>query len=142
MKIMMKVLPVVALGLFMAACGGSKNNYQRLTAHQWKLDKVEVTDSTSKIAIPASKELTIAFSDSNKMVHGMASCNGYFGPYTVDGDKLSMGNLASTMMYCPDMPFESAYHAWLGAVDSYNATENTLTLRGGNNKVTLHYIKK
>lgn len=142
MKTMIKTLPVVALALFMVACGGSKKNYENLTAHEWVLDKVEYADSASQIVIPGQKELKIMFADSNKMVYGVAPCNGFFGPFTVEGDNLSFGNLASTMAYCLDMPFESAYHGWLSTVKTYKATENTLTLRDGDNKLTLHYIKK
>lgn len=142
MKTMIKTLPVLALALFMAACGGSKKNYELLTAHEWVLDKVEFADSASQIVIPGEKDLKIMFVDSNKMVYGVAPCNGFFGRFDVDGDDITFGNLASTMMYCPEMPFESSYHAWLGTVKTYDATDNTLTLRDGDNKLTLHYITK
>lgn len=141
MKTMIKALvALAAVGL--VACGGSKKNYENLTAHEWILDKIEHTDSASQIVVPKGRELRMAFADSTKAVYGMAPCNGFFGPYTVDGDNITFGNLASTMAYCLDMPFESAYHAWLRDVATYNATENTLTLRDANNKLTLHYIKK
>ena len=141
MKTMTKVfVAIAAVGL--VACSGSKKNYANLTAHEWILDKVEHVDSASQIVIPQERELRMAFADSTQAVYGMAPCNGFFGPFTVDGDNMTIGSLATTMAYCPDMPFESAYLAWLKDVATYKATENTLTLRDANNKVTLYYIKK
>ena len=35
-------------------------------------------------------------------VAGLAACNRYFGPVSLDGDGISFGNLASTRKMCPD----------------------------------------
>ena len=35
-------------------------------------------------------------------VGGVAGCNRYFGPVTLEGDAVAFGNLASTRMMCPD----------------------------------------
>ena len=35
-------------------------------------------------------------------VGGLAGCNRYFGPVTLEGDTVSLGNLASTRKMCPD----------------------------------------
>lgn len=143
----MKTLPVVAIALFMVACGGNKKNdtknYENLTANEWILSEVVFADSASQVVIPDSVELRMAFADSNKVVYGIAPCNGFFGPFTVAGtDSLSFGNLASTMAYCLDMPFESAYLASLNTITNYAATDSTLTLMDGGNKVTLVYVVK
>ena len=46
-------------------------------------------------------ESTLAFEGLEK-VTGSAGCNRYFGPATVDGQQLQFGNLATTMMACPE----------------------------------------
>lgn len=44
---------------------------------------------------------TIEFSEPGR-VAGLAGCNRYFGPVTLNGDAISIGNLATTRMMCPD----------------------------------------
>ena len=44
--------------------------------------------------------LTIHFEDGRIAVQG--GCNNLMGPYELDGDRLTAGPLASTMMACPD----------------------------------------
>lgn len=136
MKKIAKVLPVIAAAALMVACGGSKMNYENLVSQKWVLDKVEHSDSSAQITVPAN--LTIEFSDSSR-VFGRGPCNGFFGPYTVTDDNIKFGNLASTMAYCLQMPFESSYFGWLDKVATFKATEHTLTLRDADGKISLHY---
>lgn len=140
MKKMIKTLPVFVLVLFMVACGGGKKNYKKLTANEWVLEKVEFADSVEKIVIPG--ELAITFADSNNTVYGNAPCNRFFGGFTAEEETLAFGNIASTMAYCLEMPFESAYHAWLASVKTYEVNDEKLVLRDGDNKLVLHYKKK
>ena len=46
-------------------------------------------------------ESTLAFEGEEK-VTGTGGCNRYFGPATVTGERLQFGNLATTMMACPE----------------------------------------
>ncbi|MFN8520289.1 MAG: META domain-containing protein [Chloroflexota bacterium] len=54
------------------------------------------------------------------------------GGYELDGDRLVLGHLASTMMLCVDgMETEAAYFAALGQVTGWSISGETLVLRGG-----------
>lgn len=44
---------------------------------------------------------TLEFVDPGQ-VGGLAGCNRYFGPVTVQGDAIAFGNLASTRKMCPE----------------------------------------
>lgn len=140
MKKVLRTLPLVAAALAMAACGGNNKNYEKLVAQEWVLESVDHADSANAIVVP--QNLTIQFSDSARM-YGRGPCNGFFGPYTVkENDRIEFGNIASTMAYCLEMPFESNYFNWLDEIDIYNATDNTLTLKSDGDKVVLHYKAK
>ncbi len=43
---------------------------------------------------------TITFDLQEKRVNGTTDCNGFFGGYAAEGNTLTLGPLASTMMYC------------------------------------------
>ena len=61
---------------------------------------------------------------------GSAGCNRYSGSYKLDGDKLTIGQAASTMMACADpagvMEQESAYLAALESATTYTIDGDTL----------------
>ena len=64
---------------------------------------------------------------------GNAGCNDYNGPYKVDGNKVTIGPLASTMKFCNDpagvMDQESQYLAALQSAATYLMEGNVLELR-------------
>ena len=64
---------------------------------------------------------------------GNGGCNNYSGPYTVDGDKIKIGPLASTMMACAEpegvMEQETQYLAALQLAESYQVEGGVLELR-------------
>ena len=65
-------------------------------------------------------------------VSGTAGCNHYFSSYTVNGDKVELGVIGSTEMYCMNpegvMEQEAAYLKDLGQVDSFEIYGDTLTM--------------
>lgn len=71
---------------------------------------------------------TITFDDEGK-VYGDSGCNRFTGGYTVKGDRITIGPLASTMMYCEGkMDAEQSFLFKLQAAVSYKATEKKLKL--------------
>lgn len=71
-------------------------------------------------------------------VAGSGSCNRYFGPYTLVGDKLTFGNMASTMMACPEalMEQEQRFLQALQQVQSFEFTpDGALVLRAGDETI-------
>jgi len=65
-------------------------------------------------------------------VNGNAGCNGYRGPYTVAGSRITFGSIVSTKRACLSQPLtdqETAFLAALGASTSYELVGDRLTLR-------------
>ena len=86
---------------------------------RWSLDSY-LNSQGDLVGLLPDTEITAQFEAGE--VAGSAGCNRYFGSYEVDGDKLSIGPLASTLMYChPDgvTDQEMAYLAALGSAASY-----------------------
>jgi heat shock protein HslJ len=61
------------------------------------------------------REPFIALESKAQQVVGFAGCNRFFGAYTLTGDRLGFGNLANTLMACPDMHIEDGLLKALGA---------------------------
>ena len=64
-----------------------------------------------------------------KRVAGSGGCNRLIGSYTLDGEKLAFGQMASTKMACTEgMDVEQAFHTALGKVASWRIDGETLEL--------------
>lgn len=76
-------------------------------------------------------------------VSGKAGCNNYFGGYQVDGDKLTIGQLGSTMMACVEpagvMEQESAYLAQLAKAATYSIHGDQLEIRDADGALIASY---
>ena len=71
---------------------------------------------------------TITF-DKNGTAYGDAGCNRFTGGYKVKGDRITIGPLASTMMFCEGkMDAEAAFLNKLQAAVSFQATKKTLKI--------------
>jgi len=92
-------------------------------------------DSGPVTGTPPTLELT------DTDVSGTGGCNTFSGTYTTDGDTISFGPLASTMMACepPVMEQETVYLAALDGATAYTVDGDTLTISG--DAGTLTYAK-
>lgn len=59
---------------------------------------------------------------------GNAGCNNFNGSYEIGSGELSFGNLASTLMACPQMELEGRFHQALEKVDRFAIRGDRLTL--------------
>lgn len=120
---MKKILAVLILALGLTACGKPAtpkgNDYQLTNA-------------------PENADITLAFSGDDNRYFGKV-VNRYFGTYTIEGDKLTFGPTASTMMMGPEnlMKAEQQYLGNLATVQSFkiNGDQLTLTLSDNNTLV-------
>jgi len=83
---------------------------------------------------------TIGFTKDNK-VTGHGGCNRYSGEYTLEGDKLTLGRMLSTKMFC-EGGGEDAYMKALGTASSYKATKNKLVLLSAGTDEVLVFVPK
>jgi heat shock protein HslJ len=74
--------------------------------------------------------LTLSFAEDGT-VSGTDGCNRYHGPYTEDGEELTIGTLGATMMACePDvMALADQFQAALAATTTFSISGDTLTMR-------------
>jgi heat shock protein HslJ len=81
-----------------------------LTGQEWLLTAIDGT------AVDAASGMSASFADDGT-ISGSGGCNRFMGPYSVDGENLSIGPLAATRMACGDEvgDLESRY---LGALEA------------------------
>jgi heat shock protein HslJ len=84
------------------------------------------------VSVVAGSELTADFGTDGRLT-GSTGCNNYNGEYKVDGNKITIGPLASTMMFCNDpagvMDQETQFLAALQSAATYKLEGNRLELR-------------
>jgi heat shock protein HslJ len=115
------LLPLVVLVL--AACGDDEgSDATPLEGTTWTLTSVDGTDA----AADATGQLTLA----DGQASGSTGCNSLNGSYTLEGDALSFGPMATTQMACeePLMTQETAVLAILEAAESYTIDGDELTI--------------
>ena len=78
-----------------------------------------------------TRPVTAAFTAGR--ISGFSGCNQFFGPYTLDRDRVVIGPLAGSLMACeePSMKVENAVHAALAGTFRYTLADHRLTLLSG-----------
>jgi putative lipoprotein len=72
----------------------------------------------------------VAFSEDGK-VTGFGGCNRFFGGYTIEGNSIKIGPLASTRKGCPDtLNLEVEFFKALQEAVTFEQTETALVLFG------------
>lgn len=93
----------------------------------WVVDRL-VIDGVSTAPIEGTS-LTSSFGDG---VSGTGGCNQYTGDYRVDGDRIAIGPLASTMAFCDQPPGvsdqESSFLSLLQRADTFVIDDGRLAL--------------
>lgn len=89
--------------------------------------------------------LTASF-DKDGALSGNSGCNTFNGPYKVEGDQITIGLLASTMMMCSDpegvMEQEAQYLAALQSAAKYQIEGNVLQLRTKDDALAAMFNRK
>lgn len=92
----------------------------------WRLTALRGLDA--KALHVGEEPVTARFQDGR--VSGFSGCNRFFGGYTLDGDRLVIGQLAGSMMMCPEasMTLEHALTSSLAGTFQFTVAGQTLTL--------------
>lgn len=125
----------VFICLILVSCGTSKKAANEVSIEgTWELNYI----TGPKIAFDGlfpEKKPTIAFNLTEKKITGHNSCNKYFGPLIIDGNKINFkdAKIGMTMMSCNGNG-DSVYMEALNKIESYTITDNgnTLNLLLGN----------
>jgi heat shock protein HslJ len=82
----------------------------------------------SAAELPAGVKIEVEFGPDGRIT-GSGGCNRFFGGYTVSGNHIKIGPLASTREGCPGLiKLEATFLATLQAADSFEQTDFTLIL--------------
>ena len=119
-------LPIALIGasLLLGACGSSSS--ATLPGTAWT-----VTDIAGRATVATAPPTIIFGTDGT--VSGTTGCNQYNGTYTTDGDKLTVGPLATTRMACDDAinVQEAAFtEAFSGATSWSIKSDGSLEIKG------------
>ncbi len=125
---MLRPFPIFLIGLALTACvkvakvskAQSLNSEAPLTT---------LAGSEWQPEITSGSEQFIAFKTGGEVM-GHGGCNRFFGSYTLSGDALVFGPLASTRMACRDMAAENEFMAALNSARTIEATHLRLILKG------------
>lgn len=106
-----------------AAAGGSQA--APLEGAAWRL--MELPGASSGALARLTRPVTARF-ESGRLT-GFAGCNNFSGSFTLDGDQLKIGQVASTQMACPEpgSTIENAFHAALSGTLQYAVDGDKLT---------------
>jgi heat shock protein HslJ len=122
-----KTVTVAQGGKTFSGCGGEPASLLR---GSWRITAID-----GKPAV-AESEPSVSFEADGK-INGKASCNRFFGGYSLTGEGLTAGPLASTKMLCEDalMAQEGAIMDILEGLSGFAAADDgTLTLRAGDGR--------
>lgn len=109
------------------SCGNKKTNEMNADG---PLAGNFMVQSIKDMTIPENMEVSLALDTLESKVSGQSACNRYFGSYQQEGEALSFGKLASTMMACPEdqMKMEQQFLSSMEAVGSFRWNKNKLEL--------------
>ena len=110
---------LLALALHAAAAG-------MLEDTDWSLERLPDQDKS----LPASAAREVAVRFEGGRVSGYSGCNQFIGTYTIEGDRVTVGPLAGTMMACLEaaMTLERALQRALTGTLRYTIDGDRLTL--------------
>lgn len=102
----------------------------------WKLDKL-VNSEKETVSVLQDTAITLLFQDDR--ISGKSGCNRYFADYKINGNDVTVGKAASTMMACPEpiMKQERDYLDQLSQVKSYAIKNEALYFRNNTGEVVL-----
>lgn len=122
---------VILAAFALTACGGkTADSAADLEGTKWTLLSYGTPDSPQVLV--GDTEITLEFDVAGGQINGSAGCNSYFGDIEIKGDKLSVGMVGSTEMYCMEpegvMDQEAAYTSALTLVESYQIQDEQLRI--------------
>jgi copper homeostasis protein (lipoprotein) len=107
-------------GVWPAEGCGSRISTEPLENTCWKLTRV---GTTPVVVVAQQREAHFILDPTTRRVRGSGGCNRLTGSNEVNGDQLTFGQMAGTMMACPDgMETEKAF---LGALSQANKVRIT-----------------
>lgn len=111
-----------------------------LTGTKWSATMIN-TGTDAVASLVAGTEVNALF-DAKGTVSGKGGCNNYNGGFTVDGNNIKIGPLASTMMACeePVLKQEMAFFKALENSATYSIQSDKLELRSADGALQVSFV--
>jgi heat shock protein HslJ len=112
----------------------SVNAPAALEGTTWRLTSIDGQPALAGVRV------TAVFASDDDRVAGSAGCNQYFGRAAVQGERIEVGGLGSTKMFCTTdgvMPQEAAYLSALAQATAYRVAGRQLQLGPTSGAVSL-----
>ena len=122
------LLSLFVLVMVTTSCKSSK---ERLTKGDTKVESLSGTYSISQIVEynSVSRELSITLEESTNSVSGFAGCNNFFGTYSLDQNRLTFKNIATTKKFCEKEvnEIENQLITVLNSINTFSLNEDVLS---------------
>ena len=133
MKIILISLCIVCTILTVVACGTSGS---ALDQNKWSLNSYGEQNNPEQVL--DGTEITATFDKGKGEVSGSSGCNTYFASYEIDGNNLSISNLAWTERACLSpvgiMEQEQDFISLLADSESFQVDDTSLTISRSNGR--------
>jgi heat shock protein HslJ len=129
------LLAFLILPLLLSACAGQSTEESSASIlGDWKLTQYGPVNAPVPAVEGVGAGLTF---NEDGTVTGTSGCNGLGGEYTVEGDQITFGEFASTLMACDDpiMAQEDAAHQVMTGTATYEIEGDTLTITKNDNRL-------
>ena len=124
--LVLTLVPERFLGIWPGETCGARGSVSELENNYWKLTRL---GDQSVPVLEGQREPHVVFHSENGRVAGTGGCNQFSGAYEIDGEEISFGAMATTMMACPDgKDVDLALMAALEATRSFRRTAHHLDL--------------
>ena len=133
MKKLIIFLCIVCAVITVVACGTPGS---ALEQNKWSLNSYGEQNSPERIL--EGTEITATFDSSEGEVSGSSGCNTYFASYEIDGNNLSISNLAWTERACVSpagvMEQEQEFLSLLAYAESFQVDDASLSITCSNGR--------
>lgn len=107
----------------------SKVNDMEVTMENTRWELVEIMGKPVTKNETQREAIFITFNAEKNSVNGFGGCNNFMGGFeTKEGNRITLTQMASTMMACENMEMESTFMQTLQQVDNYTMKDNVLSL--------------
>ncbi len=126
--IIISIASVIALTFLVSAQKNKTVENKSLKETVWELAKISGFEMEK-----LDKKPYIVFANEANKVHGLGGCNTFGGKYEIDGNKLKVSDVFSTMMACiPGMETENRFVSAINKVNEYEIKDGLLLLKQNN----------
>lgn len=122
-------LIILLATLLLPACKSSKSAMagKQIEDAHWVL--IELMGKPVTNPGKSGKEMFLHLDSAHKRASAYAGCNNFNGDYELmEGNRIRFGQMAATMMACPDMTLEDELRQVLEMVDNYAILDGKLSL--------------